>query len=288
MRTQWICAALGAAAMLMIPACTPPAAEFRTVSHEGVVFIYSLRDFTACGIKAEPRLTSRENGDGVPVEVFPARITFELKDRRPLTAWAPGARNLSPVNSAITVIPLRDSTVEDFAAAYPNLAVRARRLEAVLRARPALPEKRAELPDLGEIDCEREIVAKPQFVDFHGGSGMLFLTQYVQEFRGINNEELACVFQGMTADGRFYISARFAAAHPALPKDIDAVKPVPTARQAQYLKRVETELDHFPGNSFQPSLEDIKALLASLTIGGAASQPAHPSGARAAEEPSAP
>jgi hypothetical protein len=242
--------------------------ELKTVALAGVSLVYDAYDFPGAEAKKGPRLTNQENGDGVPVDVLPERLIFTLKDKRPLPALAKGPRYFFPVFSEVTVIPLADPTVKDFQKAYPGLAVAAKNLQVLLQKRPALPSRRQDIPDLAEVDCGRAIVSKPQFFDFASGSGLLFLTQYGQDFQPINNEELACVFQGLSADGRYYLSAHLALGHPTLDRGIDTSHPVPEARQAKYLKHIEQELDFFPDSSFNPPLQDLKVLMASLTILG--------------------
>jgi hypothetical protein len=243
-------------------------ADLKTVAGDGISLVYDAFYFQGCENKKTPRLTSQENGDGVPVEVFPERTILSLKDKRPLPALAKGPRYFFPVFSQVQVIPLTDPGVKDFGLAYPGLFQASQKLGALLQKRPALPVLRQDIPDLAEVDCERAIISKPQFLDFKSGSGIVFLTQYGQDFQAINNEELACVFQGLTSDRQYYISARLAVGHPTLDRGIDTTHPVPAPRQAKYLKHIQQELDYFPESSFNPPLQDLKSMLASLAFLG--------------------
>jgi hypothetical protein len=228
-------------------------AEFKNISQDGISLVYAAAVFPTCEVKREARLTDQENGTDIPFDVFPARVSFALNDKRVLS-------------SSITVTPLTDTTVANFSQAYPGLAAQVQQLAAILQKRPALPPQRQSIPDLFEIDCERLIISKPQFVDFKSGSGVLFITQYGQEFRGINNKELAYVFQGLTTKRDYFISARFAIGHPTLDRGLDDTKPLSANRQTKYLKHIEQELDFFPDSSFNPPLTDIKLMLATLNI----------------------
>ncbi|NTV53148.1 MAG: hypothetical protein HGA76_09085 [Candidatus Firestonebacteria bacterium] len=252
----------------------------KVAEYNGSKLTYDAFFFQACDVKTFPRLTQQENGTDVPVEVFPARFSFNLKDKRPMPALAKGPRYFFPVFSEVTVIPLQDPSVKDFELAYPGLAQAARSLSVLLQKRPTLASVRRDIPDIGEVDCTRSIIAKPQFLEFASGSGVVFLTQYGQEFRAINNEELALVFEGLSSDGSMFVAARLAVGHPTLDRGPDAAHPLPASKQAKYLKHIEQELDFFPESSFNPPLQDLKALLASLTLAGVsrtAQEAAHPS-----------
>jgi hypothetical protein len=262
----WIMAILMLLAVTGFSCSRRPAADLKAFQQEGISLVYNANDWGHCTVQKQPRLTSQENGEGVPVDVFPTRISLAFQDKRPLPSLTHGPRYLFPVATVITVTPLSDTTVAEFNQAYPQLTRQAQQLEQLLQARPSLPRERKDMPDVFTVDCERELIAKPQFVDFHGGSGLLFITQYAQDFHSINNEELACVFQGLTTDRRYFIDARFALGHPTLDRSLDAGKAVPVERQARYLGHIQEELDHFPESSFNPPITDIKAVIASLKV----------------------
>jgi hypothetical protein len=112
------------------------------------------------------------------------------------------------------------------------------------------------------------ILSRFQYLDFRSGSGILFLTQYSQEIEPnpVNNEELTLSFQGITKDGRHYVAARLAITHPSLPRGIDFTAQIERDRQYRYLKKSERLLEEFGEDSFQPSLQRLKALLSSVDI----------------------
>ena len=60
---------------------------------------------------------------------------------------------------------------------------------------------------------------KLAYVDTAWGSGLFYLTQFSQEphLDFANNEELVYLFQGLSKDGNFYVSAGIHVAHPKLP-----------------------------------------------------------------------
>lgn len=74
------------------------------------------------------------------------------------------------------------------------------------------------------------------------------------------------IFQGLTRDGRHYVAARFAVTHPRLPRGIDFTEFDETDDTLLYLRRDERKLDRLREETFQPSLDSLRALLASLSI----------------------
>lgn len=92
------------------------------------------------------------------------------------------------------------------------------------------------------------------------GSGYLVLTQYGQDNGSrVNNEELFCLFQGLSADGSRFLTATFPVYHPGLPATIDDAS-------ALSLEEGVRRLDRFPDDSFSPSLGDLEKLIHMLEI----------------------
>ena len=96
-------------------------------------------------------------------------------------------------------------------------------LQKVLHERPEKLKHRRDFPDIPAKNASPSILSRFQYLDFRSGSGILFLAQYANEMQPnpVNNEELTQVFQGLTKDGRYYVSARLAITHPSLPRGID-------------------------------------------------------------------
>ncbi|HEX5708750.1 MAG TPA: hypothetical protein VFX96_15735, partial [Pyrinomonadaceae bacterium] len=98
----------------------------------------------------------------------------------------------------------------------------------------------------------------------------------------ITNQALTYVFEGITDDGRYYVSATFPLVAPILPADFspeEAAKrgfdpafrlPDRAAERkyADYFKRTARELEQLPPDKFQPDLARLNNLLSSLNIRG--------------------
>jgi len=254
--------------VLSNPKAQEQAPDLREMKNAGVSFSYSTRDFAEAGIEKVPQLTAQEIGDGIDEGISPEHVCFNLKDSRPLPALEEGPRYFFPTDSFVCTVPLKDLSVKDFAEAYPNLDAFAADLRKILRERPASLENDRDIPDFPPNNAGPSIVSRFQYLDFHSGAGILFLTQYSQEYEPnpVNNEELTVVFQGLTTDGRYYVAARLAITHPSLPRGIDFTDDIERDMQWRYLSRTEKELEGFPEESFRPSLKSLKALLSSIDI----------------------
>lgn len=263
-------------ATMLLAGCSTPASqpatrhgtELREVKIAGVSFSYSGSDFAEVRVEREQKLTAPESGEESPESFAPEHSCFVLKDKRPLPALEEGPRYFHPAQSFICVIPLKDPSVKDFASAYPRLKKAALDLQRILRERPDRIEGRREIPDVPDNNAGRSIFSKSQFLDFRSGSGILYLTQYSQELdpNPVNNEELTCNFQGLTNDGKYYVAARLAITHTSFPKGIDYTDDIKRDRQRRYLRDEEKVLEGLSEESFQPSLNNLKALLSSIVV----------------------
>jgi len=266
---------LVAAAILTLGCSGPPipstqvqAQEFKEVHNVGVSFIYSTNDFGEVEIRKEEKLTPPDMASYIDEGFAPEHFCFRLTDKRPLLAFEQGPRYFFPARSFICAIPLKDSTVKDFGGAYASLNSAAEDLQKILRERPDEFEHRRDVPDIRANNAGPSILSRFQYLDFRSGSGILFLTQYSQEYEPnpVNNEELTLDFQGLTKDGRYYVAARLAITHPSLPRGIDFTDEIERDMQWRYLRTTEKELEGFTEESFQPSLKRLKAMLSSIYV----------------------
>ena len=238
---------------------------YSTVREAGALFTFKATDYGRVTMTKEKKNVVSEP---TPTGSWPEHRCFYLEDKRALPALEKGPRYFFPAQSSICFIPLADPSEKEFDKAYPEITAAAAELRQILKNRTEAPVTTKDLPDLPIIEAEQSIKSKIQFVDFVAGLGILFLTQYTQEMfpNPINNEELTCDFQGMTNDGKYYVSARMAITHPSLPKGIDFTENVKRDKKLRYMKEEEKRLNLLSDDSFQPSLTELKKLLASISI----------------------
>lgn len=138
-----------------------------------------------------------------------------------------------------------------------------------------LPE---ELPFLPTFPADQVFYSNQQILEFQNGKGIRYVTQFDQAPLPINNHEVFYTFQGITNDGKYYISAvlhinaPFLAAYgspeypvPAdgIPFDWDNYENVPT-----HIEAVKQKLNATDPNSFNPSLLTLDTMIQSISITG--------------------
>jgi hypothetical protein len=129
-------------------------------------------------------------------------------------------------------------------------------LATLLTARPENPEF---LPFLPLIPAARFYIAQVEYIEFDGGSGVRYLCQMGQALWPVNNMNLFYTFQGMTDDGRYYISAMLPVNHPELSYDgseagTDWEPYYSEDAWNEYHAQVVSDLNGYPPESYQPSL----------------------------------
>lgn len=142
-------------------------------------------------------------------------------------------------------------------------------LEARVNVQPALPSEPG-IPVLPVVNAAQVIIVKPQYIDTQGWSGVRFITYYAQDLSPLTNNLIFYAFQGITADGRYVISAEFPLRAPVLPDAIDFSTFdyeafIPT--YFNYLEETVAALDGLAPGDYTPSVETLDALIQSLRVG---------------------
>jgi hypothetical protein len=120
------------------------------------------------------------------------------------------------------------------------------------------------------MDAGQMLRAQVAYLDFEGGSGVRFLTQYGHEPREINSGELFYTFQGITDDGHAYVSAFLPVSHPSLPVHLGTFRDAPDTgswRYDEYIAWIEDRLNAQDASSFTPNLDQLDAIIRSLKVG---------------------
>ena len=228
-----------------------PAGPTPNQTYNGASFY--LDPAVASGASAQSLPAVQPSADAVPWEVMPEHDVISLNGYLPSNTFH------SP---KILIIP-----ADAYAAMDENAANRINELKTLLAARPA--SITGGIPRLPFWNAGEVFHAKVRYIDFPGGSGIGYLSQYAQAMVPINNDELFYSFQGLTSDGRWLISAVLPVSHPDLPADS-------SLSQAEYENLINTfesylasalaDLNAKADNSFTPNLEKLDELFRSLTI----------------------
>lgn len=156
--------------------------------------------------------------------------------------------------------------VDVYSNASQNAAERITDLKAMLAERPAKPQVN-EVPFLPLVNAGRMGMLKFAFLNFQNGSGVRFITQLGQAFFPFNNRSMIYTFQGLTQDGRYYISALLPIAHHSLDmyNDIELSEDFYNNAE-QFLTEQVAGLEAQTDDSFLPTISTLDAMLASLRI----------------------
>ncbi len=151
-------------------------------------------------------------------------------------------------------------------------------LSAMLSARPDLASRMA-VPSDGNIEplpfmlgaeAAQLIHARAQYVDTPELSGVAYLTALGQDISPFTADRFWYTFQGLSADGQWYIAADFTIEAPMFPatfstKDADRISSS-VKRYVKYLRESLVTLNSAAPTIFKPSLTSIDALVRSITF----------------------
>jgi hypothetical protein len=157
--------------------------------------------------------------------------------------------------------------IQEFIALNPIVAERIATLQKIIQDKSNEP---GNVPILPLWNATQVFLSNPVYLDFQNGSGIRYLTQYGQAIMPINNHDLFYSFQGLTKDGKYWISAILPVNHPSLqatydnplPADIDQFM----ANYEQYTTLLRANLNTQPAETFSPSLADLDAMIGSIVV----------------------
>lgn len=255
------------------PAATEPPAEAPTpppgteLNLGGVyMLIPPCLPVSASGLTVPAQLFDPEGG---PQEVYPQhrRVSFS---GYPLsgTFFEPFMR----------VFPVEGFT-SAYAAAPENYAAPIiAQMQTLLATRP--PDGDASLPFLVMAGAGQVFHAQAKYLDFANGSGVRYLTSYGQYYVPYNNHDLFYTFQGLTTDGKYWVSVIFPVNHPLLPPTYDSslvppggiaipsfTSPSYDEDMSAYYAAMKALMNSQPDNTFTPALDCLDAYITSLHVG---------------------
>ncbi len=147
-----------------------------------------------------------------------------------------------------------------------------------LLANPAQLLSENNLPSIPIFNAGAVFAAQEQNLRFQNGAGVRMVTQYAQSFAKVNNQEVFYHFQGLSNDRTFYVIVILPINAPILPSDSSegAVLPPggvpfpdyadPNADFESYYAAVRDELNRLPPDGFNPPLNLLDILVASLQV----------------------
>jgi hypothetical protein len=125
------------------------------------------------------------------------------------------------------------------------------------------------LPLLPIFNAAQLFYAQYAVVHFQNGSGYRIVTMYAQALYPVNNHDLFFSFQGLTADGKYWISVILPISHPSLPENGDNPPGGWDAFMANadaYFAQITADLNGQAPESFVPSIAALDALIQSMLV----------------------
>jgi len=142
------------------------------------------------------------------------------------------------------------------------------RQQQLLAQKPAIPD--GPIPFIPLVNAGPLVQTQIQYLEFNGGEGVRYLTQFGQAYLPIVNRTLFYTFQGITSDRAYYVSLVFPVNHPALPANEDEFpgwqEESFAANYDQYANEIAQQLDAEDGSTFFPDLTTLDNVVRSLTI----------------------
>jgi hypothetical protein len=223
-----------------------------------------------------------EAGNPVPADaIYPTHLIFELAGTYP-------SQPASFIASEIHIY-----SVSEYKQAFAKDPKAAREVSATItRLRQILRSGNArftgEVPLLPLPDGYLVFRAHTRFLRFKQGSGIVFLTQGQQDEMPINNQNLSYEFEGLTNDGRYYVTAEFPVAAPFLAYDREKASYDASVKESScyecpeharfmreyraYARSIGLKLERLPAEQFKPSLKLFDELITSIEVDANADQ----------------
>jgi hypothetical protein len=126
-----------------------------------------------------------------------------------------------------------------------------------------------QMPFLPLAFSSRQVIdVQVKYLDFKSGNGVRFLTQFNNGIVPVNNKQLLYTFQGLTVDGKYYISAVLPVTHPELPATDQGFAHTEAELKEfpAYLKKTIAWMEQVPNASFTPDLAKLDALIQSIEV----------------------
>lgn len=211
---------------------------------------------------------------------FPPHSVVFLEDPRRYPSLEKGrAVYMMPARNVVRVYDISAVTTAPYKTIQPHI----KHLRGLLRTRPkAMRPRRGEghvsgydLPDYPPRNAGHLVQIKMHYLDASWGSGLFYATQFVQGLgEWPDNERLAYLFQGLSKDERFYVSADFRVTHPVLEgsrrKTADLVGPYMSKEHEAEADALTEKLSSIMAKdrdeSFTPPLNKIREWVSTFKI----------------------
>ncbi len=204
---------------------------------------------------------TKANSDGPDPGDYPPNVQLTIKD----PAFKSADATTIIVYNIANVYSTPNKTIQ------PQIAL----LKKLLADRPTkLPADKSsangvelDLPDYPASDCMHLVQAKLHYIDCPWGSALGFVTVFAQDIAPPTNNDLSYVFQGLSKDGKYYVSATIHITHPKLAATYDDVPAKDRSDGKaidQFNAKIFTILKSAANSDYHPSLTTLDEWLSAL------------------------
>jgi len=127
-----------------------------------------------------------------------------------------------------------------------------------------------DLPILPVQNAAQLFLSQYAVLQFQSGSGVGYITQYAQAYVPINNHELFFSFQGLTSDGKYWISVILPISHPSVWETegdpSNTIWATINDNPDAYYSQMAADLNEKLPRSFVPTILLVNALIQSIII----------------------
>lgn len=257
---RWILSAMALILALMAGAAVAQDAPGGSaITFNGVSFSFDAS--VAQGVWASQAAGTAPDAPPEPGSPFPPGQTFVFTG----TATSPG--QVLPGTDSINVYPL--SGFEQYGADSPvNQQLQA--LQTLLADKPDLAGVTS-LPYLPLATGGFAFIARAEYMETDTLTGVRYLTDIRNDVSPTLDGQVRYVFLGLTKDGNNVVSARYHVLTGVLPTQPDATMSYDAfaASYEEYTANLAAQLSELDASSFTPSLADLDALIATISVAGA-------------------
>lgn len=199
----------------------------------------------------------------VPVEVAPALGGGAPEGIRFLFNGQTLPDFFDPTKPQVYVYP-----VEGLKALDPSVAEGVASLEKTL-AEGTVPPADQDIFVFPLIPLSQTFHTQTKLLDFVNGKGVGFITYYSADVAPLRSQQVFWTFQGITLDGKYYVSLFWNIGSPALPEDrnISGAEYDAFAKEYEtYLNNIVTVLNALPPAAFNPNLSLLENMARSLNV----------------------
>jgi hypothetical protein len=200
---------------------------------------------------ATPVEDAPELGGGAPKYI---RFTFNN---------AKQPEDINPEQPQVLIFP-----VKALKELHPSVSEEVRELQQLMEDKPDSPN--GPIPVFPIFSAQQVFQCHVRYLFFENGGGIRFVTYYQQDAAPIESDHMFYTFQGLTSDGRWYISAFWPVTTTAIPKGNQQMNAAQSDAFAKnfdsYLSNLLGTLEGTPSAGFSPDLKVLDEMIQSLNV----------------------